>query len=65
VAVCAAFSEREKVIFDPIFAHLRRFVLLFGRFFASKSVFVSTPNFQKSTPFENLALTFSGLAAGF
>ncbi|MBQ8097572.1 MAG: hypothetical protein IJV45_10950 [Prevotella sp.] len=31
---------------------------IFRHFFASTPPSVSTPNFQKSTPFENLALTF-------
>jgi len=40
---CAAFSAFFASLFD---------------FFASLRSFLSTPNFQKSTPFENLALTF-------
>ena len=38
---------------------LCNFFGFFPRFFASSGSFLSTPNFQKSTPFENLALTFS------
>ena len=38
--------------------HSAQIFHIFLCFFASTSPSVSTPNFQKSTPFENLALTF-------
>ncbi len=37
---------------------LCKILAIFLRIFASTTTSVSTPNFQKSTPFENLALTF-------
>ena len=52
-------------LFWHVFALLCSFLAIFSRFFASFFVSVSTPNFQKSTPFENLALTFSGARCSF
>jgi len=44
---------------------LCKFLAIFCHYFASNPASVSTPNFQKSTPFENLALTFFSLPLPF
>ena len=48
----------KKGLKGPKIAQTGRFAQLFSRFFASFRSFLSTPNFQKSTPQKNLALTF-------
>ena len=56
--VFSALRAWGKVPEGPKIAQKGRFVLVFSRFFASFRSFLSTPNFQKSTPQKNLALTF-------
>ncbi|MBQ8096235.1 MAG: hypothetical protein IJ243_04020 [Prevotella sp.] len=51
-------QNRKKGLEGSKIAQTKRFAQLFPRFFASFHSFLSTPNFQKSTPFEKLALTF-------
>ena len=55
----------KKVNFCTPIVLLCKFLAFFCHFFSSTPASVSTPNFQKSTPFENLALTFFSLPSPF